>query len=278
MNGLIVLGTASDSGKTMICTALCRIFSDEGVRVTPFKSQNMSGFSATTENGKEMSRAQFIQAAAARTIPSIYMNPILLKPMADMKSEVLFFGEKFGPVAGMAYREQFFTRAIEAIRTSLAKLAETYETVIIEGAGSPAEVNLNDREIVNMRVAEIADVPAVLVADIDRGGAIASIVGTLQLLQPEHRKRVKAIIINKFHGDVSLFREGVEFIETYTGIPVAGVIPFKVDHGIEEEDMDRPIIEAPVGVDVYDAWATHVKKHLNWPLMKEIVSQSGGVK
>ncbi|NYF23456.1 cobyric acid synthase [Sporosarcina sp. JAI121] len=278
MNGLIVLGTASDSGKTMICTALCRIFSDEGVRVTPFKSQNMSGFSATTENGEEMSRAQFIQAAAARTIPSIYMNPILLKPMADMKSEVLFFGEKFGPVAGMAYREQFFTHGIEAIQTSLAKLAETYETVIIEGAGSPAEVNLNDREIVNMRVAEIADVPAVLVADIDRGGAIASIVGTLQLLQPEHRKRVKAIIINKFHGDVSLFREGVEFIETYTGIPVAGVIPFKVDHGIEEEDMERPIIEAPAGVDVYDAWATHVKKHLNWPLMKEIVSQSGEVK
>ena len=117
----------------------------------------------------------------------------------------------------MAYREQFFTRGIEAIKTSLAKLAETYETVIIEGAGSPAEVNLNDREIVNMRVAEIADVPAVLVADIDRGGAIASIVGTLQLLPPEHRKRVKAIIINKFHGDVSLFREGIEFIESYTG-------------------------------------------------------------
>ena len=278
MNGLIVLGTASDSGKTMICTALCRILSDEGVRVTPFKSQNMSGFSATTENGEEMSRAQFIQAEAARTKPSIYMNPILLKPVADMKSEVLFFGEKFGPIAGMAYREQFFNRAIEAIQMSLAKLAETYETVIIEGAGSPAEVNLNDREIVNMRVAEIADVPAVLVADIDRGGAIASIVGTLQLLPPEHRSRVKAIIINKFHGDISLFQEGIEFIETYTGIPVAGVIPYKVDHGIEEEDVDRPVMKAPRGVDVYDAWADHVKAHLNWPLIEGNFVRSGGIK
>ncbi|WP_203248416.1 cobyric acid synthase [Sporosarcina beigongshangi] len=273
MNGLMVLGTASDSGKTMICTALCRMLSDEGVRVTPFKSQNMSRFSATTDNGEEMSRAQFIQALAARTVPAIEMNPILLKPVAGMKSEVFFFGEKFGPVAGMAYREQFFNRAIAAIQTSLNKLAESYDTVIIEGAGSPAEVNLNDREIVNMRVAEIADVPAVLVADIDRGGAIASIVGTLQLLPPAHRARVKAIIINKFHGDVSLFQEGIEFIETYTGIPVAGVIPYKVDHGIEEEDADRPVMSAPRGVDIYDEWAAHVKANLNWPLLTDILSE-----
>ena len=277
MNGLIVLGTASDSGKSMICTALCRLLSDEGVRVTPFKSQNMSGFSARTEHGEEVSRAQFIQAEAARAIPSIYMNPILLKPVAEMKSEVLFFGEKLGPVAGMNYREQFFERGIDAIHKSLAKLSETYETVIIEGAGSPAEVNLNDREIVNMRVAEIANVPAVLVADIDRGGAIASIVGTLALLSPENRSRVKAIIVNKFHGDLSLFQEGVEFIESYTGIPIAGVIPYKEGHGIEEEDADRPVVVAPIGVDVYDAWAAHVKGHLNWPLMKEIIANSGGV-
>ena len=124
MNGLIVLGTASDSGKTMICTALCRILSDEGIRVTPFKSQNMSGFSAITENGEEMSRAQFIQAEAARAIPSIYMNPILLKPVTEMQSEVLFFGEKFGHVTGMKYREQFFERGSDAIHLSLAKIAE----------------------------------------------------------------------------------------------------------------------------------------------------------
>lgn len=273
MNGLIVLGTASDSGKTMICTALCRILANEGIRVAPFKSQNMSRFSTMTAKGEEMSRAQFLQAEAARTVPSIYMNPILLKPVPGMKSEVLILGEKFGPVAGMAYREQFFKRGVEAIQTSLANLAETYEAVVIEGAGSPAEVNLNDREIVNMRVAEIADVPAILVADIDRGGAIAAIVGTLQLMSPQHRSRVKAILINKFHGDISFFQEGIDFIESYTGIPVAGVIPFKANHGIEEEDVDRQVMAAPEGVDVYDEWAAHVKAHLNWPLIKGILSE-----
>ncbi|MHA6258953.1 cobyric acid synthase [Sporosarcina sp. CAU 1771] len=275
MNGVIVLGTASDSGKTMICTALCRILSDEGVRVTPFKSQNMSQFSAFTERGEEMSRAQFIQAEAARITPSIYMNPILLKPVPGMKSEVLFLGEKMGLVSGMDYKEHYFQRGIEAIETSLKKLSETYDTVIIEGAGSPAEVNLNDREIVNMRVADIANVPAILVADIDRGGAIASIVGTLQLLSPEHRARVKGIVINKFHGDVSLFQEGIEFIETYTEIPVLGVIPFKRDHGIEEEDANRLVVKAPSGVDVYDAWAAHVKANLNESLLKQILFEGG---
>ncbi len=272
MNGLIVLGTASDSGKTMICTALCRLLADEGIRVTPFKSQNMSRFSALTEKGEEMSRAQVIQAAAARTVPTIEMNPILLKPGGGMQSEVFILGERFGPIAGMTYREQFFNRGIEAIQTSLAKLSETYDTVVIEGAGSPAEVNLNDREIVNMRVAEIADVPALLVADIDRGGAIAAIVGTLQLMAPQHRSRVKAIIINKFHGDLSFFQDGIDFIESYTGIPVAGVIPFKNNHGIEEEDVDRPVMAAPEGVDIYDEWAAHVKAHLNWPLVQEILA------
>ena len=274
MNGIIVLGTASDSGKTMICTALCRLLVDEGVRVTPFKSQNMSGFSAMTENGEEMSRAQFIQATAARAKPSIYMNPILLKPMPGLKSEVYLFGKKIG--SGFWYWPtgiSFLSAASKRLKRHSTKLSETYETVIIEGAGSPAEVNLNDREIVNMRVAEIANVPAVLVADIDRGGAIASIVGTLQLLSPEHRTRIKAIIINKFHGDISLFQEGVEFIESYTGIPVAGIIPYKNNHGIEEEDVNRPVTEAPTGIDVYDAWAAHVKAHLNWPLLKEIIGK-----
>ncbi|MEK3935837.1 cobyric acid synthase [Sporosarcina sp. FSL W7-1349] len=274
MNGLMVVGTASDSGKTMICTALCRILANEGVRVAPFKSQNMSRFSAKTEQGEEMSRAQYLQAEAARTTPSVYMNPILLKPVGLMKSEVLFFGEKFGPVTGMAYREQFFQQAVEAIRTALAQLAKTYDTVIIEGAGSPAEVNLNDREIVNMRVADIADVPVVLVADIDRGGAIASIVGTLQLLAPAHRDRVKAIIINKFHGDPALFQEGIDFIESYTGVPVAGIIPYKADHGIQEEDMERTVNPAPAGVDVYEAWAEHIKNHLDWPLIKGIMTSA----
>lgn len=272
MNGIMVMGTASDVGKTMICTALCRLLSDEGMRVAPFKSQNMSRFSARTEDGKEMSLAQFLQAEAARTKPVIEMNPILLKPVGNGKSDVRFFGEAFDAVDGMEYRAQFFDRALQAIRTSLDRLAESYDTIVIEGAGSPAEVNLNDREIVNMRVADMADVPVLLVANIDRGGAIASIVGTLQLLAPEHRARVKGILINKFHGDVALFQEGVDFIETYTGIRVAGVIPHKMNHGIEEEDMDRPIAEAPAGTDVYHAWAAHIKAHIDWPFVKSIIA------
>ena len=271
MNGIIVLGTASDSGKSMICTALCRILVNKGVRVAPFKSQNMSTFAELLEDGNEISRAQFIQAEAARVKPSIHMNPILLKPVLNMRADVYMLGENFPAVPGMAYREKFFDQALKTIRGSLDKLAETYETVVIEGAGSPAEVNLNDREIVNMRVAEIADVPAVLVADIDRGGAIASVVGTLQLLKPQHRSRVQAIIINKFHGDISLFQEGIEFIESYTGISVAGVIPYKADHGIEEEDSLRPVTKSPVGIDLYDAWANHVEAHLDWALMERIL-------
>ena len=256
----------------MICTALCRILADEGIRVTPFKSQNMSRFSALTEKGEEMSRAQVIQAAAARTVPTIEMNPILLKPGGGMQSEVFILGERFGPIAGMTYREQFFNRGIEAIQTSLAKLSETYDTVVIEGAGSPAEVNLNDREIVNMRVAEIADVPALLVADIDRGGAIAAIVGTLQLMAPQHRSRVKAIIINKFQG-ISPFSKTASISSNRTRASrLRASFRSRTNHGIEEEDVDRPVMAAPEGVDIYDEWAAHVKAHLNWPLVQEILA------
>lgn len=273
MKGIIVLGTASDSGKSMICTALCRLFAQEAKRVTPFKSQNLSPFTEKIKTGEEMSRAQYIQAEAANATPSIYMNPIMLKPQQNMQAEVLLLGENFGAVKGFDYRTQFFHQAIQAIEKSLEKLGEHYEVVVIEGAGSPAEVNLNDREIVNMRVAEIANVPALLVAHIDKGGAIASIVGTLQLLTPAHRSRVKGIIINKFHGGLTAFQEGIEFLESYTGIPVIGVIPHKDDHGIAEEDARRPLTEAPQDVDVYDEWAHHVKRHINWSLVKQIVEE-----
>lgn len=273
MKGIIVLGTASDSGKSMICAALCRLFAQEDVSVTPFKSQNLSPFTEKIETGEEISRAQYIQAEAANTTPSIYMNPIMLKPQQNMQSEVLLLGENFGAVEGFDYRTQFFQPAIQAIERSLEKLGKRYEVVVIEGAGSPAEVNLNDREIVNMRVAEMANVPALLVAHIDKGGAIASIVGTLQLLNPAHRSRVKGIIINKFHGDLAAFQEGIEFLESYTGIPVVGVIPYKGDHGIAEEDAVRPLAKAPLNVDVYDEWASHVKRHMNWSLVKQIVEE-----
>lgn len=271
MKGIIILGTASDAGKSMVCTAFCRLFANEHVRVTPFKSQNLSSFTEKIGTGEEISRAQYIQAIAAKTTASLYMNPIMLKIRPGMRSEVSMLGESFGEMAGRDYREHFFEQALQSIHFSLEQLAKKYETVVIEGAGSPSEVNLNDREVVNMRVAEIAQVPALLVVPIDRGGAIAAIVGTLELLPQEHRNRVKGIIINKFRGDLSWFQEGVEFIESYTGIPVVGVIPYKEDHGIEEEDANRPVTKAPLGVDIYEEWAAHVKQHLDWSLVKKII-------
>lgn len=273
MKGIIILGTASDSGKSMIATAFCRILANENIKVAPFKSQNLSSFTVQINGGKEISRAQFIQAEAAKTTAKLEMNPIMLKIQKGMRAELSILGEYFGEMKGFEYREHFYERALMAIEQSLEKLSKNYETIIIEGAGSPAEVNLNDREVVNMRVAEIADVPAILVAHVDKGGAIASIVGTLQLLSPEHRQRVKGIIINKFRGDIAWFQDGVDFIESYTGIPVVGIIPYKENHGIEEEDVERSITVAPLHIDIYEEWANHVKQHLDWPLVKKIIER-----
>ncbi|REB05933.1 cobyric acid synthase [Sporosarcina sp. BI001-red] len=271
MKGIMVMGTASDVGKSLVCTALCRLLANDGIRVAPFKSQNLSPYTELAIDGTPISRAQFIQAEAARTQPTADMNPIILQPGADGTLTGTFCGEPLKPVNGMAYRDVYFEQAIQAIERSLESLGKSFEAIVIEGAGSPVEMNLRARDIVNMRVAELADVPVVLVADIDRGGVFASIVGTLELLQPSERNRVKAIVINKFKGDPAGFQEGVEFIESYTGIPIVGVLPFKNDHGIAEEDTERPETHAPNGVDPYEAWSEHVRKHLNWPLLKEIM-------
>lgn len=272
MNGLMVMGTASDVGKSLICTAFCRLLANEGILVAPFKSQNLSPYMERTIEGTPISRAQFIQAEAARTTATADMNPIILRPGPDGSLAGTFCGEPLEPIDGMAYRDLYYDRAIQAIEQSLAKLNASYNALVIEGAGSPVEMNLLDTEIVNMRVAELADVPVMLVADIDRGGVFATIVGTLQLLKPEQRKRVKAIIINQFKGDPAGFSDGVEFIESYTGIPVIGVISHKANHGIQEEDAERTQSKAPQGIDPYDAWATHVKSHIDWPFVKSLLN------
>lgn len=234
MRGMMIQGTASDVGKSLICTAFCRILSDQGIQVAPFKSQNMSNNSYVTVAGEEIGRSQGIQAEAARTIATADMNPILLKPESGMKSQVILFGKKVETMDGMDYRLQFYEQGLAAIDQALSNLAHRFSHLVIEGAGSPAEVNLNDRDLVNMAVAKRADVPVILVADIERGGVFASIVGTLALMpNPE---RVKGLIINKFRGDVRLFDDGVHFLESYTGIPVLGVIPYMASHEIEQED------------------------------------------
>lgn len=234
MQGIMVQGTSSDVGKSMICTAFCRIMAEEGYRVAPFKSQNMSNNSYVTIWGEEIGRAQGVQAEAAGIVATVNMNPILLKPENDMKSQVVLFGKKLSAMDGMDYRQHFYEQGLKAIDQALMNLSQDFTHLVIEGAGSPAEVNLNDRELVNMTVAERADVPVILVADIERGGVFASIVGTLALMpQPE---RVKGLLINKFRGDLRLFEDGVAFLESYTGIPVLGVIPYLPEHGIEQED------------------------------------------
>ncbi|ARI78558.1 cobyric acid synthase [Halobacillus mangrovi] len=235
MKGIMIQGTASNVGKSLVVTAICRWLTNKGYCVAPFKSQNMSNNSYVTEFGTEIGRAQGVQAEACKTIAVPEMNPILLKPKNDQTSEVICLGKSIEAFSGSGYRTHFYETGKQAIAESLALLEKQFDFTIIEGAGSPVEVNLNDRELVNMAVADIADVPVLLVADIDRGGVFASIVGTLELLPDFHRKRVKGILINKFRGDPELFIDGVDWLEKYTGIPVLGVLPYTA-HEIEAED------------------------------------------
>ena len=237
MKGVMVQGTSSDSGKSFIATALCRIFSDMGYNVCPFKSQNMSNNSYVTSDGLEMGRAQGVQAEAARVEPQAFMNPILLKPRKDVSSEIVLMGKVYDAPCDKNYYKDFtMGKGIETVREALSIIDKNFDLMVCEGAGSPAEINLNAGEIANMRVAREADVPVILVTDVDRGGSLASVVGTLELLG-EDRKRVKGIIFNKFRGDISLFQDAVEWTEKHTGVKVVGVMPWLTDIIIEGEDI-----------------------------------------
>lgn len=233
---LMIQGTSSDAGKSAIATAFCRIFARDGYKTAPFKSQNMALNSYVTLDGKEIGRAQGVQAEAAGIIATTDMNPILIKPTRDSESQIVVNGESYGNMKAMAYRTDFYHEGLRIIQESFDRLAASYERIVIEGAGSPAEVNLNDRELVNMRVARLTNAPVILVADIERGGVFASLVGTLQLLEPQDRERVIGVIINRFRGDLSLLQPGLEWFESYTGVPVLGVVPFIPDLWIDAED------------------------------------------
>lgn len=242
MRGIMIQGTSSDSGKSFITTALCRILANKGYRVAPFKSQNMSNNSYVTDDGCEIGRAQGVQAEAAKVKANVHMNPILLKPMQDTKSEVILHGKSYKAFSGMEYGTKFsLKKGMEAVRKSLSYIGKNYDLIVIEGAGSPAEVNLNHREIVNMRIAQEADVDVILITDIDRGGCFASLVGTLELVF-EHRHRIKGVIINKFRGDIRLLEDGLKWFEEYTGVKVVGVIPYMKDIYIETEDAQSQLL------------------------------------
>ncbi|WP_046174740.1 cobyric acid synthase [Domibacillus indicus] len=236
MRGIMIQGTSSDAGKSFISTALCRLLLQKGYRPVPFKPQNVSNNSYVTADGKEIGRAQGLQAEAAGLEASPFMNPLLLKPAGNGSSEIVLFGERLEVMSGMAYRKSYYEQAVNAIKTGLKEAKKLGDTLVIEGAGSPVEMNLKKREIVNMKTAELADVPVVLVADIDRGGLFASVVGTLALLDEAERQRIKGIIVNRFHGDPAYFEEGKKWLEEYTGLPVLAVLPFLPGHALEGED------------------------------------------
>ncbi|MGZ4112727.1 MAG: cobyric acid synthase [Tumebacillaceae bacterium] len=235
MKAIMVVGTSSDVGKSLLVTGLCRIFKEEGWRVAPFKSQNMSLNSYITLDGGEIGRAQGVQAEACGVEATTDMNPILLKPKGNMTSEVIVHGKHFADMEAFSYRNDFVPKVLAKISESMERLAEDYDLVVAEGAGSPVEVNLKERDIANMRVAEMLDCPVILVADIERGGVFASIVGTLELLEPEERARVKGVVINKFRGNKDLFLPGVAWLEEKTGVPVLGVVPH-FEHDVDPED------------------------------------------
>ncbi|MCM3783558.1 cobyric acid synthase [Neobacillus mesonae] len=233
---LMLQGTASDVGKSIVTTALCRIFLQDGYRPAPYKSQNMALNSYVTLDGKEIGRAQGVQAEACEILATTDMNPILIKPVKDMHSQIVVHGVPELQMSAMDYRQKFLPTAKTIVLEALDRLRETYDIVLMEGAGSPAEINLKDRDIVNMNLAGWADSPVILISDIDRGGVFASIVGTLELLEPHEVKRIKGFIINKFRGDLALLKPGLDWLEARTGIPVLGVLPYIQDLRIEAED------------------------------------------
>jgi len=228
-------GTGSSVGKSLIVAAVCRILNNHGYKVAPFKSQNMSLNSFVTKEGKEMGRAQVVQAEAARILPMVEMNPILLKPTSDIGSQIILNGEVFLNMEAMTYfsaKDYLIPHIEKAFKT----LEDQFEVIVIEGAGSPAEINLRSRDIVNMGLAEIIDTDVLLIGDVDKGGVFASLYGTFLLLSDDEQKRIKGFVINKFRGDVDLLMPGVKMMENLIQRPCLGVIPFIEDLKIDDED------------------------------------------
>ena len=263
MATLMVQGTTSDAGKSLLVTALARALHRRGISVVPFKPQNMANNSAVTEDGGEIGRAQAVQAAACGLAPRIDMNPVLLKPTTDRGAQVIIHGHPAAQLEAAAYHD-YKPTAMRAVLESHARLSEAFELVLVEGAGSPAEINLRDRDIANMGFAEAVDCPVILVADIDRGGVFAHLVGTLELLSDSERARVAGFVINRFRGDISLLQSGLDWLEQRTGKPVLGVLPYLQGLQLDAEDgLSREVSNADgadalrVAVPVYPRISNH---------------------
>src|SRR5882724_4662428 len=255
---IMVLGTSSHVGKSLLVAALCRIFSRHGVRVAPFKSQNMSLNSAATIEGLEIGRAQALQAEAACIPASVHMNPILIKPSGSMTSQIVVRGKIWGTLSAQDYHQRRVQELMPVIRESYKALAEEYDVIILEGAGSPAEINLKQHDIVNMRMAELSDAHCLLVGDIDRGGVFASLLGTVELLDPGEQLRIHGFVINKFRGDINLLRPGIDMMKERLNKPCLGVIPHLSQLALDEEDS--------LGMPAPDATPWNLEDSPNRPL------------
>ena len=257
MKTMIVVGTTSHAGKSLITAAICRILARRGWHVTPFKGQNMALNAYVTSTGGEIGYAQAVQSWAAGVTPSVEMNPILLKPQGNMTSQVILGGKAVGTTTAAEYYEQYFEKGWQTIKNSLERLALEYDFIVCEGAGSPAEINLKHRDLTNMRIAKHLNAPTILVVDIDRGGAFAHVVGTLQLLEEEEQQLIKGVVINKFRGQRSLLDSGIEWLENYTGIPVLGVIPWR-----------EMLFSAEDSLDLLDRRSSHSPQEINLSVLR----------
>jgi adenosylcobyric acid synthase len=242
---IMVLGTSSHVGKSLMTAALCRIFARAGYRVAPFKAQNMSLNSAATPDGYEIGRAQALQAEAAGIAPSVHMNPVLIKPSSDSSSQIVVRGKVWGHLDARTYHEHRAITLLPIVEESYRALCSSNDVMVLEGAGSPAEINLKDNDIANMRMAKLADAQCLLVGDIDRGGVFASLLGTCELLDEDERERIRGFVINKFRGDLALLWPGVRMMEQRLGKPCMGVVPYLGHLSLDEEDS--------VGFDKRDA-------------------------
>lgn len=259
---IMIQGTMSGAGKSLLCAALCRIFKQDGYKVAPFKSQNMALNSYVTRNGMEMGRAQVMQAEAAGIEPDVRMNPVLLKPSSDIGSQVIVLGEVRGQMTATEYYE-YKNSLMPEVMKAYNELASENDIIVIEGAGSPAEINLRENDIVNMGMAEAAGAPVLLAGDIDRGGVFAQLYGTVKLLTEDEQKRIAGLIVNKFRGDIDILAPGLKMVEEKTGIPVLGVIPYiRVD--IDDEDSLAPRLNAKSEVKPLDIAIIRIPRMSNF--------------
>ncbi len=268
MKTLMVQGTTSDAGKSTLVAGLCRVFVNLGYKVAPFKPQNMALNSAVTSDGGEIGRAQALQAIAANIAPRIDFNPILLKPNSDTGAQVIVHGKAISNMEAKRYHD-YKKVAMNAVLESHNRLAEEFEVLVVEGAGSPAEINLRANDIANMGYAEAVDCPVILVADIDRGGVFAHLVGTLALLSPTEQARVKGFIINRFRGDIKLLQSGLDWLEEKTGKPVLGVLPYLHDLALDAEDavaIENTVSQAKVNIVV--PLLPHISNHTDFDTLR----------